>query len=174
MKETFESVCFVLAVIVFVVVFPLMWLRRRRRTRNKKLAEEEAIAEERYKQSLRQPDYAGFSAHYGCQPPPPLRQLYEDAKGDLEGDFYVHLPSFPSSFFISYFMPMNKENMFVAWPETEDFLSFAADDCGNQYVVNPREADPKVYFYDHELPKPQCLDVSLSQFLALKRTKKRR
>ncbi len=64
--------------------------------------------------------------------------------------------------------------MFIVGAGTESFLSFATDDCGNQYVINPHEADPKVYFYDHELPKPQSLDISLSQFLIAKRTKKRK
>jgi len=69
-------------------------------------------------------------------------------------------------------MPMDIGNISIVWPGMENFFSFAADDCGNSYVVDPHEADPKVYFYDHELTKPQCLDVSLSQFLAAKRTKK--
>ncbi|MEI9959801.1 MAG: hypothetical protein WDM76_01340 [Limisphaerales bacterium] len=70
MKETIESCFFVIAVIVFVIVLPLMWLRRRRVTQNKKFAIEQSIAEEHYKHHLRQPDYAGFTARYGCQPTP--------------------------------------------------------------------------------------------------------
>ena len=171
MKETVESVFFVIVVLVFIVVLPLMWLRRLRITRNKKLAADSAIAEELYKQSLRQPDYAAFAAHYGCQPPPPLQQLYENADSNLEGDFELYLPSFPKPFFIAYFMGIGNENMSIVRPGTEGFFPFANDGCGNRYIVNPREADPIVYLYDHEIHKRESLDVTLSKFLAAKRTK---
>jgi hypothetical protein len=47
-KEMVESVFFVMAVVVFIVILPLMWLRKLRTWRNKKLAVEHAAADERY------------------------------------------------------------------------------------------------------------------------------
>ncbi len=63
--------------------------------------------------------------------------------------------------------------MSLVWPGTEGFFAFASDGSGNRYVINPREADPNVHFYDHELAQPESLNMSLSQFLAAKRAKSR-
>ena len=68
-------------------------------------------------------------------------------------------------------MEIGNENMSIVWPGTEGFFPFANDGCGNRYILNPGEPDPVVYFYDHELHERESLNVSLSQFLATKRTK---
>lgn len=68
-------------------------------------------------------------------------------------------------------MEVGDENMSIVWPGTEGFFPFANDGCGNRYIVNPHEADPVVYFYDHEVHKRESLNVTLSQFLTAKRTK---
>jgi hypothetical protein len=170
-QETVESGFFVIAVLVFVVVLPLMGLWKLRAKRNRRLAADTAAANERHMRSLRQPDYAAFAAHYGCQPPPPLRQLYESPESNLAGGFEVKLASFPNPFLIAGFIGMDQENLSLELPGTEKFFAFADDGCGNLYIVNPRKTDPVVYFHDHEMNEPESLEVSLSQFLAAKRTK---
>jgi len=170
-KEAVGSIFFVITVLVVVVFLPLMGLWKLRIRRNKTLAAERALANERYENALRHPDYPAFAARYGCAPPAPLRQLYESASSDLAGGFELRFPSFPKAFFIAYFMEIGNENMSIVWPGTEGFFPFADDGCGNRYIVNPGEADPLVYFYDHELHERESLNVTLSQFLAAKRAK---
>jgi len=171
MKELAESDFFIIAVIFALGVVPLLGLWRLRATWNKKNAARPAVAGNQYDQGLRHPDYAAFATHFGCEPPPGLRQLYEGADSNLEGDFELKLPAFPKPFFVAYFLGVAEENMSLVGPGSEGFFAFASDGSGNRYLVNPGEADPSVYFYDHEKQKSEPLKLPLSQFLAAKRIK---
>jgi hypothetical protein len=173
MKEIIESPWFIMAAAIAVAVSPLIGLWKLRARRGKKTDAEQAVADERYEKGLRQPDHTAFVARYGCPAPPALRQLYESSDRDLEGDFEVKLGAFPKPFFVAYFMGIAEENMSLVWPGMEGYFPFASDGSGNRYLVNPRETDPNVYFYDHERQKAESLEISLSQFLAVKRTKSR-
>jgi hypothetical protein len=164
MNEIFTSVLFVLVVVVFVILLPLWWLARLRRTRLTK--HERARAEQKAKFEHRQlhPDYAAFTSHYGCEPPSVLRQLYEDREMVLDGEFEIRLPP-RKTWFVAWFEPMEEGS----WVDVDGFYSFANDGSGNLYLVRPQEADPEVFFLDHETGKREGLGVRLSEFLAAKR-----
>ena len=170
MKEAIEGVLFILAVLVFVVFLPLMGLWRLRVKRNKKLAAESDIALAQFEQRQRQPSFAAFEKKYGCQPPPPLQKLYGDAAAMLDGNFDLRFPSLPNLFFIAWFEPMDDKHISFAWHGTEGFYSFANDGCDNQYLVSPHEADPMVYFFDHETGEREPV-VKLSEFIAARHLK---
>ena len=163
MGDIIQSVLFVLAVLIFVVLLPLMWLARLRRARRLKEQEQRA----RFEQRQLQPDYSAFTSHYGCEPPAPLRRLYEERDNVLDADFEVHLPSSRRPWSVAWFEPMEDGT----WPDIEGCYSFANDGCGNLYIVSVRGDDPEVFFLDHETGKREALGVSLSQFLTAKRTR---
>ena len=163
MADFIESILFVLAIVIFVILLPLMWLARLRRARHLREQEQKALFEHRQLH----PDYAAFTAHYGCEPPPPLRRLYEDLENVLDANFEVHLPSSRHAWLVAWFEPMEEGE----WVEMEGFYSFANDGCGNRYLVSPRDADPEVFFLDHETGKREALGVRLSHFLTAKRTR---
>ena len=164
MAEFVISILFVLGIVVFVIVLPLLLLARLRRARQ--LREEEQKAQ--FEQRQLHPDYAAFTSHYGCAPPPPLRRLYEDRENVLDGDFDVHLPLSRDTWSVAWFEPMEDGE----WAGIEGFYSFANDGCGNLYLVSPRDADPEVFFVDHETGKREALGTRLSEFLAAKRTRR--
>jgi hypothetical protein len=164
MAELIESILFVLAVVVIVIVLPLLWLRhlrRARQTRDKKSRQKQRAA---FEHRQLHPDYAAFAAHYGCEPPPPLRRLYEDRETVLADNFEVIVPS-GDPYFVAWFEPMNEPE----WPDLDGFYSFANDGCGNQFLINPRESDPEVFFNDHETGERESLGLRLSQFLVAPR-----
>ena len=163
MAEFIESALFILAVVVFVIVLPLLWLTRLRRARKTREVEQQA----RFEHRQLHPDYAAFTSHYGCEPPPPLRRLYEDRENVLDAGFKVHLPLSRDTWSVAWFEPMEDGE----WPDIEGFYSFANDGCGNLYLVSPRDADPEVFFLDHETGKREALGVRLSQFFTAKRTR---
>lgn len=171
MKEMVESVPFVLSVSIAVLVLVVVALWRGRARQNREAAAKRAADGAQYAEALRHPNYAAFEKRYGCPAPPILRQLYENAESELEGDFELKLAAFPKPFFVAYFMGIVEENMSLVWPGTEGYFVFASDGSGNRYLVDPREADPTVYLYDHEIQKRESLNLSLSQFLAVKRTR---
>lgn len=164
MTEFIESSLFVLAVIVFVIVLPFAWLRRQRRAR--KLSEQHSRQEQKAHFEYRQlhPDFAAFVSHYGCEPPLPLRQLYANRENVLDENFEVILPS-GDPYFIAWFEPMDEQE----WPDLDGLYSFANDGCGNQFLIIPREADPEVFFNDHETGQRKLLELRLSQFLVAER-----
>jgi hypothetical protein len=164
MTDFVQSLLFVLAVVVVVVVLPLTWLRRNRRARRMK--EEQQAAE--FEHRLLHPDYAAFRSHYGCEAPLPLRRLYEDRGSVLDSNFNLLLPSSRSRYSVAWFEPMEDKE----WPDMEGFYAFANDGCGNQYLVDPQEADPEVVFLDHETGKRESLGVRLSQFLTAERKRR--
>ena len=166
MTDFIESIIFVLAVVVFVIVLPFAWLLRHRRARQMREQNSRQEQKARFEHRLLHPDFAAFKLHYGCEPPPPLRRLYEDRDNVLDGNFDVTLDSHDSCF-LAWFEPMDGE----AWPDLEGFYSFANDGCGNQFLVNARDGDPEVFFNDHETGKRKSLGVRLSQFLAARRTR---
>ena len=167
MKETVESIAFIVAVLVLVVVLPLFTLRKLRLKRNAQLA----AADERYMKRLLTPDINEFMGHFGCPPPAPLRRLYENPDNILDGGFEMRIASFRNPFEIAEFLCMDRETISIELPGAEPHFAFATDGCGNFYTVDPRETDPTVYFHDHEMGQPESLKLSLSQFLATKRTK---
>ena len=168
MTDTIESIFFVLAVVVFVIVLPFFWLRHHRHARQSK--EKLLRQEQRTKFEHRQlnPDYAAFASHYGCEPPPPLRRLYEDRQNVLDENFDVVL-SPRDIHFIAWFEPMDGQE----WPDVEGFYSFANDGCGNPFLIDPRDSDPEVFFRDHEIGERESLGVRLSEFLAAKRLRRK-
>jgi len=124
----------------------------------------------RFNQRQVQPDFAAFRSRFGCDVPLVLHSLQSDPVRMREGDFDVHLPSSPDPHYVAWFEPMDDEHMSFVWPGTEGFYPFANDGCGNAYLVNPRDADSEVSFYDHETGEREPLAVRLSEFLSAKRT----
>lgn len=171
MKVMVESVPFVLCVSLVVLALVAIALWRLRARQNQAAAAQHAAAGAEHAQGLRHPNYAAFEKRYGCPAPAILQQLYENAASDLEGDFELKLAASPKPLFVAYFLGIAEENMSLVWPGTEGFFVFASDGSGNRYVVDPLETDPIVYLYDHEIQKRESLNLSLSQFLAVKRTK---
>jgi hypothetical protein len=164
MAETIKSILFVLAALIFVIVLPFLGLRRLRRARR---AREKCVREKQkaaFEERQLHPDFAAFATRYGCEPPPSLLRLYEDRATVLDENFEVVAPS-GDPYFVAWFEPMNEPE----WPDREGLYSFANDGCGNQFLVNPKESDPEVYFYDHEMGQSEDLGMRLSEFLAAPR-----
>jgi hypothetical protein len=171
MKAMVESAPFILGLSLVVLALVTFALWRLRTRQNKDTAAKHAADGAQYALGLRHPNYAAFEKRYGCAAPPVLRELYENAESDLEGDFEVQVAAFPKPLFVAYFLGIAEENMSLVWPGTEGFFVFASDGSGNRYLVDPQETDPTVYLYDHEIKKRESLKLSLSQFLAVKRNK---
>lgn len=171
MQEAIETVAFITAVLFLVVVLPLGLLRKQRMINRRKEAAEIARSKAEELKRLRNPDFAAFTKRYKCEPSASLKDLYENPESNLDGNFRVKIPSFRNSFFVSYFNEVTAESIDVdlSWLGVGDLFSFASDDCGNSYSVNPHQANPMVYFLDHELEKPVQLNIPLSEFLTTKR-----
>ncbi len=158
-----ETPIFILAVVLLVTLLPLGWLARLRRARHA----QNAVQMARFEQRLLHPNYAAFKSHYGFEPPVGIRKLYEDRETVLGGEFEIRLPSSRHAWPVACFEPMEDGS----WVGVDGFYSFANDGYGNLYLVSLPEADPQVFFLDHETGEREALGVRLSEFLTAKQIK---
>ena len=131
-------------------------------------------ATERFRERLRTPDFDLFRRRFGCEPPQALKALLADASllTDTGGGFEVVLPGREgdSRWFVAWVEPMDAEHLSgVVWPGTEGHYAFANDGAGDTYLIDPRESDPTVLYYEHETAKTRPVGATLSRFIAAPR-----
>lgn len=131
-------------------------------------------ATRRFRARLRAPDFDLFKRRFGCDPPPSLKALLQDPSlltGDRDS-FHLVIPGREGDtrWFVAWVEPMDAEHLSgVVWPGTEGHYSFANNGAGDQYLIDPRAADPNVLYYDHEAAKTRPVGATLSQFIAARR-----
>ena len=128
-------------------------------------------ANERFRERQRHPDFDLFRRQFGCEPPPALRALFaEQALFTDDGDtFEVVLPGREGEtrWSVAWIEPMDAEHLRgVVWPGTEGYYAFANDGSGDKYLIDPRESDPTVLYYEHETARTRPVGVTLSHFIA--------
>ena len=57
----------------------------------------------------------------------------------------------------------------VVWPGTDGYYAFANDGTDDKYLIDPRQSDPDVLYYEHETTKIRPVGATLSQFIAARR-----
>jgi len=131
-------------------------------------------ATRRFRERQRTPDFDWFRRHFGCEPPQALRTLFGDPLlfTDTRDTFDVVLPGREGDtrWFVAWVEPMDAEHLNgVVWPGTEGYYAFANNGTGDKYLIDPREPDPNVLYYEHETAKTRPVGVTLSRFIAARR-----
>jgi hypothetical protein len=125
-------------------------------------------ATERFKERQRTPDFELFRRRFDCEPPRSLRALLEDFRDEF--DVVLTGPGGDTRWFVAWVEPVDAEHLNgVVWPGTEGFYAFANDGAGDMYLIDPRERDPDVIYYEHETAKTRPVGATLSQFIAARR-----
>lgn len=149
MSESFIAILVLIALMIGLPV--LILLIRDRLTRPSRKQIEEASA--RFTERLKKPDLAALEAHYGHALPASLVALYRDSREIMRGDFWVAETSDAPEekrWYVAFYVPADAQSTKDTWPGTEKYFTFADDGCGNGYLIDPRLADPPVFFHDHE------------------------
>ena len=131
-------------------------------------------ATERFRARQRTPDFDLFRRHFGCEPPQALTTLLADPSlfTDTGDAFEVVLPGpeGDTRWFLAWVEPIDAEHLSgVVWPGTEGYYDFANDGSGDRYLIDPRQSDPDVLYYEHESAKTRPVGATLSQFIAARR-----
>ena len=131
-------------------------------------------ATERFLQRQRTPDFDLFRRHFGCEPPQALRTLLADPSlfSSIHDMFEVVLPGpkGETRWFVAWVEPVDAEHLGGAvWPGTEGYYDFANDGSGDKYLIDPRESDPEVLYYEHETARTRPVGATLSRFIAAPR-----
>ena len=131
-------------------------------------------AAERFRARQRSPDFDLFRRHFGCEAPQALRTLFADRSlfTDTNEGFEVVLPGAggETRWFIAWVEPMDAEHLNgVVWPGTKGYYAFANDGMGDRYLIDPRQSDPEVVYYEHETAKTRPVGATLSRFIAAPR-----
>lgn len=102
---------------------------------------------------LKSPDFAAVERHFGHALPECLIALHADQQELLRSDFFVaptQADAENECWEIACYQPVDEQSIVDCWPGNEEYLAFADDGCGNEYLINPKETDPAVFFRDHE------------------------
>ncbi len=139
----------------------LLFFRRLQAQRQSAEAERQA--------RLRNPDWAAIEKEYAIAVPPVLAALYGDFEVVRRRDFRVETRH--GSWAIAQFHPLGQSEE----ESSAERFPLAANDAGDQYLVNLRESDPPLWFRDHEDDEDQLVADRLSEFLtALRQAAERR
>jgi len=71
--------------------------------------------------------------------------------------------------FIAWFMPGDADTLDAVRPGCEGLFPIADNGAGDQYLVDPRQADPEIVYHLLETRERIALGVTLSRFLAAPR-----
>ena len=131
-------------------------------------------ATERFRARQRSPDYDLFRRRFGCEPPRALTTLLADPSllTSAGETFEVVLPGphGDTRWFVAWVEPIDAEHLGGAvWPGTEGYYDFANDGSGDKYLIDPRESDPQVFYYEHETARTRPVGATLSRFIAAPR-----
>jgi hypothetical protein len=131
-------------------------------------------ASQRFRERQRTPDFELFRRHFECEPPQALRALLGDpplftGTGDAF-DVVLPGPGGDTRWFVAWVEPVDAEHLNgVVWPGTAGYYAFANNGTGDKYLIDPRERDPSVLYYEHETAKTRPVGATLSQFIAARR-----
>ena len=125
---------------------------------------------ERFRTRQLNPDSEAFRQKYGVNPPESLKELYRRTEifspdWDSLKSVVTDETGMERTFYFAWIEPMDKEFLNKPpWPGTEGCFSFANDGAGDQYLIDPKQTDPEVFYYQHESARKTGTGVKLSQF----------
>jgi hypothetical protein len=163
------------AIAMFVGIFllfiiPIFWWQFHEGSSGKNKA-----AEELFRKRQLNPDFEAFRQHFGCEPPQALKSLFAEPElfTNDKDIFEIAVPSETGQekrWFVAWIDAIDKEHLKSRnWPGTEGFYAFANNGAGDQYLIDPKQEDPEVFYYEHETGKKKSVGVTLSQFVSAKR-----
>ena len=104
-------------------------------------------------QRLRSPDFVAVERHFGHPLPKCLLALHADRQELMRSDFSLaptEVDAEEECWEIGCYQPLDEQSILDGWPGNEKYLVFAGDGYGNDYLIDPKEEDPAVFFFDHE------------------------
>ena len=137
--------------------------------------EDKSEATEHFRKRQRNPDFEAFRRHYGCEPASAVKRLFDDPEL-FQNDrdmFEIAVPSEAGQekrWFVAWIEALDDEHLKGScWPGTEGYYAFANNGAGDRYLIDPKQEDPEVIYYEHETRKKKPVGVTLSQFVSAKR-----
>jgi hypothetical protein len=148
-----------------VALLLVVWLSRWSEKRSKAVQDAHSAA---FEKRLRTPDLAAVERHFGHALPQSLYALYADQDLVLSHDIVIEVPNLAEGeecCYIAWIEPGDLENVTSPYSGCEGFFAIGDNGAGDQFLVNPREADPEVFYHFHETGEFFGLGVTLSDFL---------
>jgi hypothetical protein len=123
--------------------------------------------EESWRERFGDKDWEGLVKKYDCKVPDSLAALYASDLVDLNDVTLAPSLDAPEEkqWYVAFFMPVYAQSLEHTWDGCEKFFAFADDGCGNGYLIDPRIADPPVFFHDHECGTFNYVCDTLSEFI---------
>src|SRR5438552_8882217 len=107
----------------------------------------------RYEQSLDNPAFDVLEQHFKHPLPASLKKLYSNKDLIHKTDILVAVPNpieKEKECHIAFFEPATAPHAASPSPSCEGLFAFANNGAGDQFLVDPRQADPEVIYYLHD------------------------
>ena len=147
----------------------LSWLASRAQ---RKQRVEGSLVAERFRKRMESPDLAGLERQIGRPLSPSLRALYADRELVISKDIVLAVPNpleGSKDSYIAWFEPADAEALRSPRQGGDGLFPFANNGAGDQFLVDPKQADPEVVYYLHETAEKMSLGIPLSAFIAAAR-----
>jgi|GEM_PF-1712921 hypothetical protein len=167
MKDVLLTILVIVA--IYVVLPPLVLILRDKILFKFPSREQVELLHQKFLERLSSPDFAAVEEHFGHALPQVIRSLYENTAELTRSDFEVVPPDGSTSWSIINYCPVDSEYLLNRWPGTEEHFAFAGDGFGNEYLVDLREDDPPVLFFDHETGEFEEVCDSFAEFMTWER-----
>jgi hypothetical protein len=128
-----------------------------------------------FRQRQMRPDFEAFQRHFGVAAPEPLKSLFSDPAVFMtdRDDFDVVLPAGSGAtrrWPVAWINPIDHQQLAEpSWPGTEGLYAFAGCGTGDRYLIDPKDSDPEIFYYQHESAKKLAVGVRLSEFASAQR-----
>jgi hypothetical protein len=129
-------------------------------------------ASRRFEHNLSNPDFEALEDHSGSSLPASLKELYSNKTLIKSTDILIGVPNpleKEEECYVAFFEAAMADGAVSPWPGCEVLFPFANNGAGDQYLIDPRHADPEVIYHRHETGEKQAIGVTLSQFLRASR-----
>jgi hypothetical protein len=123
----------------------------------------------RFVERLQAPDFPAVEKELGRPLPACVQALYANPEELLRGDFEVAAGSDAEPdrrWYVGFYRPADGESARASWAGLGKYFAFADDGCGNPYVIDPKDDDPAVLFFDHETGEFSPVCDHFSEFMS--------
>ena len=138
--------------------------------RQKKFKKSRRATSEDFRKRQCNPDFEAYRRYFGCEPPAALKQLFNDPELFSNDRDMFEIEVSGKKWFVAWIDAIDEEHLkSCQWPGTQGFYAFANNGAGDQYLIDPKQEDPEVFYYEPETGKKKSVGVALSQFVSAKR-----
>lgn len=129
--------------------------------------QQERIAKE-IKEELSNPDYTVIEKIFRKPASSSLKKLYQN-QSIVQSEYLNKVNPYHKGeeISITIFNPLNEKVIKGQWCQTGKHFAFGNDGSGSEWVIDPTEEDPVIFYFEHESNELISTNLTLNEFIEL-------